>query len=139
MPSYASELTNVLSERPSSWHGACLKFMVRYIGSLLRLTTTNGKELALDLNTGVKSGSNYRRIQRFMSEFAFDFETFGRFLLSLLPGQKEGFLVVMDRTEWHFGSKPVNVLTGRVCLQRYRVSGAMEGAYCRRRGERLQR
>lgn len=83
--------------------------MARYIGSLLKLATTNGKELALDLNAGVKSGSNYRRIQRFMSEFAFDFKAFGGFLLSLLP-QKEGFLVVMDRTEWHFGSKPVNVL-----------------------------
>lgn len=44
-----------------------------------------------------------------MSGFAFDFSAFGRFLLRLLP-QKEGFVVVMDRTEWHFGSKPVNVL-----------------------------
>jgi hypothetical protein len=113
--------------------------MARSCRFALKLATTNGKELALALNPRVKNDSNYRRIQRFMSEFAFDFETFGRFLLSLLPGQKEGFLVVMDRTEWHFGSKPVNVLTGRVCLQRYRVSGAMEGAYCRRRGERLQR
>ena len=109
MPFYASELTSVLSDRLSSWHGARLKFMARYIGSLLKLVTTNGKELALALNPRVKNGSNYRRIQRFMSEFAFDFEAFGRFLFSLLP-QKEGFLVVMDRTEWHFGSEPVNVL-----------------------------
>jgi len=62
----------------------------------------------LALNPRVKNGSNYRRIQRFTSEFAFDFEAFGRFLLSLLP-QSNGFLAVMDRTEWHFGSKPVNV------------------------------
>lgn len=109
MPFYASKLTNVLSSRLSSWHGARIKFMARYIGSLLKLATTNGKELALALNPRVKEDSNYRRIQRFMSEFAFDFGMFGRFLLSLLP-QKEGFIVVMDRTEWHFGSKPVNML-----------------------------
>jgi hypothetical protein len=46
----------------------------------------------------VKEASNYRRIQRFMSGFAFDFLAFGRFLLRLLP-QESGFVVVMDRTE----------------------------------------
>ena len=40
---------------------------------------------------------------------SFDFLAFGRFLLRLLP-QQSGFVVVMDRTEWHFGSRPVNVL-----------------------------
>lgn len=110
MPFYARKLTAVLSERlPSSWHRARLKFIARYVGSLLKLTTTNGKKLALALNPQVQSSSNYRRIQRFMSGFAFDFLAFGRFLLRLLP-QKSGFVVVMDRTEWHFGSKPVNVL-----------------------------
>lgn len=48
MPFYARRLTAVLSERlPSSWHRARLKFMARYVGSLLKLTTTNGKKIAL--------------------------------------------------------------------------------------------
>ena len=109
MPFYASELTSVLSERLSSWHGSRLKFMARYIGSLLKLTTVNASKLALALNPDVKEDSNERRIERFMSEYDFDFQRFGEFLLSLLP-QQSGYVVVMDRTEWHFGSKPVNVL-----------------------------
>jgi hypothetical protein len=44
-----------------------------------------------------------------MAGFTFDFLAFGRFLLRLLP-QESGFVVVMDRTEWHFGSRAVNVL-----------------------------
>ena len=44
-----------------------------------------------------------------MAGFAFDFEAFGRLLLRQEP-QQSGFVVVMDRTKWHFGSKPVNVL-----------------------------
>jgi len=83
--------------------------MARYVGSLLQMRTTNGKELALTLNPEVKNKSNYRRIQRFMADYDFGFDSFGRFLLWLLP-QESGFVVVMDRTEWHFGSKPVNVL-----------------------------
>lgn len=109
MPFYASKLTDVLSEHLPDWHGARLKFISRYIGSLLKLTMTNGKKLALALKATVKTESNYRRIQRFMADYSFDFEVFGHFLLSLLP-QKSGFVVVMDRTEWHFGRTPVNVL-----------------------------
>jgi len=44
-----------------------------------------------------------------MSGYDFDFQRFGELLLSLLP-QQSGYVVVMDRTEWHFGAKPVNVL-----------------------------
>jgi len=109
VPFYASELANVLSEHLSSWNRARLKFMARYVSSLLQLTTTNGSELALMLNSEVKDASNHRRIQRFMSGYDFDFDHFGSFLLSLLP-QASDFIVVMDRTEWHFGAKPVNVL-----------------------------
>ena len=109
MPFYARQLTAVLSERLPDWHRARIKFIARYVGSLLKLTTTNGKKIALALNPQVRSASNYRRIQRFMSGFAFDFSAFGRFLLRLLP-QESRFVVVLDCTEWHFGSKPVNVL-----------------------------
>jgi len=109
MPFYASKLTDVLSQHLPSWHKARLKFMARFVGSLLKLTTANGKKLALAMNPRVKAASNYRRIQRFMADYDFDFEAFGHFLLWLLP-QEDGFVVVMDRTEWHFGAKPVNVL-----------------------------
>jgi hypothetical protein len=105
---YARQLTDVLAQH-LPWHRARLKFMARFTTALLQLTTTNLAKLALALKATVKPTSNYRRIQRFMANFAFDYDIFGRFLLGLLP-QRSGYVVCIDRTEWHFGQHPVNVL-----------------------------
>ena len=44
-----------------------------------------------------------------MADFSFKHADFGRFLLGLLP-QQSGYVVCIDRTEWHFGSQPAGVL-----------------------------
>jgi hypothetical protein len=111
---YVSKLTDVLSGDLSGWHKARLKFMARFIGSLLQLATVNFTELALTLKPSVKADSSYRRIQRFMAGFAFDFDAFGYLLLRLLP-QKGGFVVSMDRTNWQFGEIQINVLMIGIC------------------------
>jgi hypothetical protein len=105
---YVEPLSDVLAEH-LPWNRARLRFIARFTTALLTLTTTNLAKLALALKATVKAASNYRRIQRFMAAFPFDFEAFGRLLLGLLP-QQAGHLVVIDRTEWHFGRMPVNVL-----------------------------
>lgn len=105
---YAEPLTNVLAEH-LPWHRARLRFIARFTIALLKLTTTNLAKLALALKPTVKTASNYRRIQRFLAVYRFDFEAFARLLLGLLP-QQSGHIVVIDRTEWHFGHTPVNVL-----------------------------
>jgi hypothetical protein len=60
-------------------------------------STVSFPKLALVLSRGAGPASNERRIQRFMSEYALDFGSFGRFLLQLVP-QREDFVVSMDRT-----------------------------------------
>ncbi len=87
---YVSKLTDVLSDDLSGWNKARLTFMARFVDPLLKLSTVNFSKLALALNPNVKEASNYRRIQRFMAGFAFDFDMFGHLLLRLLP-QKSGF------------------------------------------------
>lgn len=111
---YVSKLTSVLSDDLAGWHKARLKFMARFVGSLLKLTTVNFSDLALALKPGVQASSNYRRIQRFMADFTFDFDAFGQLLLRLLP-QKSGFTVSMDRTNWQFGETEINVLMIGIC------------------------
>jgi hypothetical protein len=73
------------------------------------LTTTNLADLALVMKPQVKTRSTYRRLQRFFAGFAFEYRRFGQFLLRLVPAPPP-YVVVCDRTEWHFGSTPVNVL-----------------------------
>lgn len=105
---YVESMTSVLSDH-LGWHLARLKFIARFTSALLKLTTTNLREIALALKAGVKEESNYRRIRRFLSSYEVDFTTLGRLLVKLLP-QRPPYAVVLDRTEWHFGQTPVNVL-----------------------------
>ncbi|WP_251951923.1 IS4 family transposase [Salinibacter ruber] len=58
----------------------------------------------------VETNSTYRRLQRFFAGFAFGYEALGQFLLELVPTDPP-YVVVIDRTEWHFGQTAVNVLT----------------------------
>lgn len=83
--------------------------MARFTSALLRLRATNLWKIALALKAGVRQKSNDRRIQRFLVEYEVDFTALGGLLLHLLP-QTPPYVVVIDRTEWHFGQTPVNVL-----------------------------
>jgi hypothetical protein len=105
---YVQSITDVLSSH-LGWHRARLKFMARFTSAMLSMKTTNLRRIAIALKAGVEAKSNYRRIQRFLGEYDFDAAALGRFLLRLLP-QEAPYKVVIDRTEWHFGEMPVNVL-----------------------------
>lgn len=61
--------------------------MVRFTAALLKLTTTNLREIALALKAGVKEESNYRRIRRFLSGHELDFVMLGRLLVKLPSGK----------------------------------------------------
>lgn len=105
---YVQSITDVLTTY-LGWHRARLKFIARFQAALLMRQTTNLAKLAASLKGGVQIASNYRRIQRFLSGYAVDFTALGRLLVHLLP-QNEPYVAVLDRTEWHFGSRPVNIL-----------------------------
>ena len=105
---YVDSITSVLSDH-LGWHRARLKFMARFTSALLRLTTTNLSKIALALKAGVQLESNYRRIQRFLSDYDMDFTMLARLLVHLVP-ERPPYVVALDRTEWHFGQTPVNVL-----------------------------
>lgn len=100
--------TNVL-DQSLGWHRARLKFMARFILYSLQLTTTNLRRIAVALKAGVDDASNYRRIRRFLKGYELDYPALSWLLCRLVP-QNPPYVLVLDRTEWHFGSTPVNVL-----------------------------
>jgi hypothetical protein len=105
---YVRSLTDVLSGY-LDWHLSRLKLMARFTSSVLTLTTTDLWKISLALKATPKQESDYRRIQRFLSEYAVDFTALGGLLLHLLP-QSPPYEVVIDRTEWYFGETAVNIL-----------------------------
>jgi hypothetical protein len=93
------------------WHNQRLRFLAAFLPALLELATVNLAKLALALSA--KPTSNYRRIQRFFAEACLPQRAVAAFVLHLLP-QTERLVVAIDRTEWHFGKAPINVLMASV-------------------------
>ena len=80
---YVQSITDVLTTY-LGWHRARLKFIARFQAALLMLQTTNLSKIAVSLKGGVEIASNYRRIQRFLSDYALDFTALGRLLLTCI-------------------------------------------------------
>jgi len=105
---YVTSLTNVLHQT-LGWHRARMKLMARFVLCSLQLTTTNLRRIAVSLKAGVQEASNYRRIRRFLADYDVDYAALSTLLVRLVP-QEPPYVLVLDRTEWHFGQTPVNVL-----------------------------
>jgi hypothetical protein len=97
-----------------------LKLIARFTTAVLKQTSTNLWDVALALKADVQPASNHRRIQRFLSGYDLDQAALGRLLLHLLP-VKPPYKLTLDRTEWHLGQAPVNVLAVGVVLGRVAV------------------
>ena len=84
-----------------------LRLLAALLKALIELSTVNLAKLALALPA--KPESNYRRIQRSFAEAKLPQRATAALVLHLLP-VKDRFVISIDRTEWHFGQTPVNIL-----------------------------
>lgn len=116
---YVASLTNVLSNH-LGWHRARVKFIARFTTAVVKQATTDLWAIALALKADVQPASNHRRIQRFLSGYDLDQAALGRLLLHLLPTEPP-YTLTLDRTEWHLGQTPVNVLAVGVVFGRVAV------------------
>lgn len=83
-----------------------IKFIARFVTALLKTRTSNLVKIANAFETEAETDSVYRQIQRFLkneNEVSIDF-----LKLLKLNGKLK---VLIDRTEWKFGSTWVNILT----------------------------
>ena len=88
---------------------ARLRYLTSLVTGMITASSVRLNKIALRLNTGAKHESNYRNLQRFFQKFQMDYEQYARFILSTLP--KSGkFYLVIDRTNWKFGQKKINIL-----------------------------
>lgn len=107
-------LASILGKEISA-HKARVEFMARFLMALIQTRTVNLAQIALGLNAKVKTGSNYRRCQRFLAEVDFEEEVIGQVILKLLPEGKLSLCI--DRTEWEFGKVNINLLFIGVAYQ----------------------
>jgi hypothetical protein len=88
---------------------ARIKYLSSLVTGLITASSVRLNKISLRLNTGAKHESNYRNLQRFFQKFQADYQQYARFILSSLP-KEEKFYLVIDRTNWLFGSRKINIL-----------------------------
>ena len=92
-----------------SWNRARIKFLARFLIALIRVRTVNLVEIAVCFEGRAAVSSNYKRIQRFFRGFDFELSELARLLFSLMKLEPP-FVLCLDRTEWQFGRRWLNVL-----------------------------
>lgn len=88
---------------------ARVKLICLFITALCKTKTINYDRIASAFDTNADKNSSYRRIQRFMKDFDFPMKVVSMLIFSLLP-LKEDLVLVLDRTNWKFGQKNINIL-----------------------------
>jgi len=88
---------------------ARLKLICLFITALCKVKTVNYDRLACAFDSNASKDSSYRRIQRFMAEFDFSMKIVSKLIFSLLP-EKSNLTLVLDRTNWKFGTQNINIL-----------------------------
>jgi hypothetical protein len=88
---------------------ARVKLICLFISTLCKVKTINYDRLASGFDSHANKASSYRRIQRFMADFYFPMKIVSRLIFNLLP-EKTNLTLVLDRTNWKFGTKNINLL-----------------------------
>ena len=105
-----SELISVLQTHfKGELNLARVKLICLFITALCKVKTINYDRLSCVFATKADKQSSYRRIQRFMAAFDFPMRIVSSLIFSLLP-KKTGLVLVLDRTNWKFGTKNINIL-----------------------------
>jgi hypothetical protein len=88
---------------------ARVKLICLFITALCKVKTINYDRLASGFDTVAKNGSSYRRMQRFMKDYNFPLKIVSSLIYNILP-VKTNLVLILDRTNWKFGSNNINIL-----------------------------
>lgn len=100
---------------------ARLKCLTLLIASILRQRTVNLTLLATENLTGAKNESCYRRFQRFFLLCALPQEQVARLIICKIPKLSKGWVLSMDRTNWKFGKRHINILTIGIVINKVAI------------------
>ena len=100
---------------------ARLKCLTLLLSSMLRQRTVNLTILATENLTGAKNESCYRRFQNFFLHAALCLTSVGRLILTKIPKPQQGWVLSMDRTNWKYGKRHINILTVGVIVNKIAI------------------
>ena len=93
------------------WGKCRLDCFVGMLLALVRLKHVNLTQLALAFASQADTKSRYRRLQRFFQEVVFDYDAIARLIMQLFDFYDHSYYLTLDRTNWKWGEKNLNILT----------------------------
>jgi len=95
-------------QKEFKWNKARVFLFVRLVIGILTIGQINLMKLANIINSKATQNSNFRRIQRFLTNFDVDFNVIAKFMKTFLGDEK--LILILDRTNWKFGKTNINIL-----------------------------
>jgi hypothetical protein len=92
-----------------------------FILSIVKVSTVNLSKIAIAMDTACKTQSNYRRLQRFISEVDFSPKLIIPLIIKWIRTEEENYTLLIDRTNWEFGQKKINILMVSVLHNGYSI------------------
>jgi hypothetical protein len=115
------ELTGELMQNLSNLTKPRIDLIALFILAIVKVTSVNLVKIALAKDTKCKTGSNYRRLQRFIAEVNWASTTLIPLILKWLRMGNGPYTLLIDRTNWEFGKKKINILMISVLYEGYSV------------------
>ena len=105
---HVNELQRLLVQN-LNWNKARIACLAQILQALICARTVNLTQISSFFQSNAKQDSSYRRVRRFFSGFSFDITVIIPLILSLfcLKGQ---LILILDRTNWKWGKRDINIL-----------------------------
>lgn len=113
---HVNELVDILQQN-FNWNKARLRCFAGMLIGLMAVRTVNLTGIANAFYGSAKTASNYRRMQRFFSEFEIGYRSLARFIFRLFSFAEGKLFLTMDRTNWQWGKRNINILVLAVVYQ----------------------
>lgn len=93
----------------TGWNKARVGLLTRFLCALIACRSVCLYRLCHVLPGEAKASSHYRRLQRFLADFALDLDAWAALIVQIV-GKEPPFVLALDRTNWKFGKAEVNLL-----------------------------
>jgi hypothetical protein len=113
-------LTQAIREH-FSWHEARITCLISMLAGLVACQSVNTYRLAQRLGGEAQFASRAQRIRRLLKEQTFDWNAVGKLLLFLSGCGTKKLTVLVDRTNWDFGTCKINFLVISVVVGKLAV------------------
>ena len=92
------------------WDKRRMDCFVKILIALMVAQTINLKKIACIMFGTAKPDSSYRRLQRFFAFFKMDYNMLAKLIMSLFHLDQGKHYLILDRTNWQWGKKNINIL-----------------------------